>query len=40
MRVALDGAGFFMPIGVESMPKYDLEVDIMICWWIDYIFGI
>ena len=30
LRVALDGAGFFMSIGVEIMPKYGLEVDCMI----------
>ena len=29
LRVALAWAGFFMSIGVESMPQYDLEVDFM-----------
>ena len=29
LRVTLDGAGFFMTIGVESMPQYGLEVVFM-----------
>ena len=29
LRVALDWAGFFISIGVESMPKYGLEVDFL-----------
>ena len=38
MRVALDGAGFFMPIGVESVSKYGLDIDFTKFWGIEHTF--
>ena len=37
LRLALDWAGFSMTIRVESMPKYGLEVDLMIFGGIENI---
>ena len=33
VRDAVDWASFFMSLGVESMPNYGLEADLMICVW-------
>ena len=38
--MALDWAGFFMSLGVESMPKYGLEVDFMKLYDIEYMFSL